>query len=317
MLTPSMNRAQRARGFTLIELLVVIAIIAILIALLLPAVQQAREAARRTQCKNNLKQFGLALANYESTHMTYPPGALGYPYTYSAHAQLLSYFEQSNLGNLMNIELPTTDPTNEAAGKTSVAVFLCPSDADTIPGEDFAPTNYGFNSGSGLVDYGNTRQGDGIVFVMSSIRVRDVTDGLSNTAAVAEVLLGDGMSPASAAEADPMRSQFKLSGSTSNPTAAACTSGTGGSFVGNRANKWIIGHGGDTLYNHSLNPNSREWDCVNTFYSKARMAARSMHTGGVNVTLCDGSVRFVSENVHLGTWQALGTRSGGEVLGEF
>lgn len=306
------------RGFTLIELLVVIAIIAVLIALLLPAVQQAREAARRTQCRNNIKQIGLALHNYESSHSVFPPGAMGFPLVWGPHAHLLPYLDQANLKNLIDPNKSPTDPANDANTRVSLPVYLCPSDSGSIPGNLYGPTNYGFNTGSGTVNFGNTRTGgDGVFYVFSSHRFRDFTDGVSNTAAVSETVLGSGTTSAGPTPVDRVRQQFKLTASSAHPDDASCDSGSGGAFDGFRANKWAVGHAGDTLYNHSLGPNDRKWDCTNSFYSEARMAARSLHTGGVHLLLCDGSTRFVSENIDRTIWRGLATRSGGEVIGEF
>lgn len=307
---------RHGRGFTLIELLVVIAIIAVLIALLLPAVQQAREAARRTQCKNNLKQLGLGLHNYESTHGLFPPGAEGFPLVWSPHAHLLPYLDQANLLNLINMGLAPTDPANDSKTMTVIPTFLCPSDSGSIPGSLYGATNYGFNSGSGTVNYGNTRTGgDGIFWVYSSTRLRDVIDGTSNTAAASETLLGSGSTTATLT--DYMKQQFKLTASSAHPDIATCSSGAGGSFDGFRAKKWAIGHAGDTLYNHSLSPNDDQWDCTNSFYSEALMAARSRHVGGVHLLLCDGSTRFVSENISSIIWRGLSTRAGSEVISDF
>ena len=308
----------RQRGFTLIELLVVIAIIAVLIALLLPAVQQAREAARRTQCKSNLKQIGLALHNYESSHSVFPPGAMGYPLVWGPHAHLLPYLDQSNLKNLIDANKSPTDAANDEKTKTKIPSYLCPSDSETIPGNLYGSTNYGFNSGSGTINWGNTRTGgDGVFYVFSSHRFRDFTDGVSNTAAVSETVLGSGSTTPGPNPVDRVRQQFKLTASSAHPDDATCDGGSGGDFDGFRANKWAIGHAGDTLYNHSLEPNDRKWDCTNSFYSEARMAARSLHAGGVHLLLCDAATRFVSESIDLNIWRALSTRADGEVIGEF
>jgi len=314
-------RREQWRGFTLIELLVVIAIIAILIALLLPAVQAAREAARRSSCKNNLKQLTLALHNYESTHSVFPPGRAPFPFVFSAQSQLLPFVEQSNLHNLLDFDRPplTFDSfaeaaENEEAAKTSIPLFLCPSDADTVPGSEFGAISYPACAGTGLVNNGSIEEADGIIYGISSTEFADITDGTSHTAAFSESVLGNGDDSTAAAPQDPMRQVIELSGGTPT-TPAACS--TTSNFVGDRGSKWINGHFADTLYNHFYPPNSQTPDCNNEFRNFALTAARSMHPGGVQLALCDGSVQFISENINLEIWRALATRSGGEVVGEF
>jgi prepilin-type N-terminal cleavage/methylation domain-containing protein/prepilin-type processing-associated H-X9-DG protein len=325
MTTDTSPRAARARGFTLIELLVVIAIIAILMALLLPAVQQAREAARRTECKNNLKQIGLAIHNYESSHRAFPPGRLNFPMVFSAQAQILPYLDGANLYNLINFSqrpnfgVPSTPMTqNEIAARTRVPMYLCPSDFEQIPGNDFAPTNYVACAGSGVGTTASISAGDGVMFSGSRIRFRDVTDGLSNTVCFGEHTLGKGgkpSSPGGGPPGDPELEVLELTGGTPT-TDAACVPGAG-TWSGLRGAKWMNGHYGDTMYNHYYPPNSRQFDCGNASHNFGLTAARSRHEGGVHVGLCDGSVRFVSENLNLATWRGLATRAGNEVLGEF
>lgn len=322
--------SRRRQGFTLIELLVVIAIIAILIALLLPAVQQAREAARRSQCKNNLKQLGLALHNYESTHRVFPPGSLGYPFVWSAQAQLLPYMEQAALQNLLNFNVPPMLPfagsysvsavtANDNAAQSHLSIFLCPSDSDRVPNENYGGISYPACAGSAIndpanaADDGSVSRSDGTIFSQSRISFRDIADGTSNTVVFGEQLLGDGEHSAPAA-GDTRRRIIELAGATQT-TESACSAGT--VWKGNRGAKWVNGHLADTMYNHYYGPNSKSPDCHNGYHNFAITSARSAHTGGVQVTLADGSVRFVSENIHLATWRALATRNGGELVGEF
>ena len=325
-------RARNARGFTLIELLVVIAIIAILIALLLPAVQQAREAARRMQCKNNLKQLALALHNYESSHRVFPPGGLGFPYVWSAHAHLLPYVDQGNLESLMNYDVPplnafnfggfdaTEVQRNDDAAKTLIPLLVCPSDADAVPGAVYGGISYpacagsGMN-GSGTADDGSVNNADGVIFSRSKIGFRDVTDGTSNTIVFAEHLLGDGQN-AAPANADYRHRIVELPMGTQT-TPAACDPGSAPAWSGQRGAKWVNGHLADTMYNHWYAPNADVPDCHNGHHNFALVSARSAHTGGVQVAFVDGSCRFIGENIDLATWRALATRSGREVIGEF
>jgi prepilin-type N-terminal cleavage/methylation domain-containing protein len=320
----------RPRGFTLIELLVVIAIIAVLIALLLPAVQQAREAARRTQCKNNLKQLGLALHNYESTHRVFPPGSLGFPFVWSAQAQLMPYVDQANLQNLLIFSVPPMIPfgtgydpvavaQNDNAARNRLPLLLCPSDSDAVPNQVYGGISYpacagsGFNA-PGTADDGSVTNADGVIFARSRIKFRDLLDGTTNTVAFSEHLLGDGQNVAPSGN-DFSKRVVELSMGTQT-TPAACAGAT--VWSGQRGAKWVNGHLADTMYNHYYPPNTTQFpDCHNGFHNFALTAARSAHEGGVHVCLCDGSARFVSENIHMGTWQALATRAGGEVLGEF
>lgn len=316
--------SHQGRGFTLIELLVVIAIIAVLIALLLPAVQQAREAARRTQCKNNLKQIGLAIHNYESSHTTFPPGRLGFPMVFSVQAHILPYMDNSSLYNLIDFNTapsfnaPSTPMTrNEIAVRTVIPFYICPSDFGRINGSDFGPTNYVATTGSGTGTANSINTGDGVMFSRSSVRFRDVIDGMSNTGCFSEHTLGKGGNPSSPSgpASNPELEVLELSGATPT-TDAACVPG-GGSWSGMRGAKWMNGHYGDTLYNHYYPPNSTRHDCGNGSHNFGLTSARSRHEGGVHLLLCDGSGRFVSENINSGIWQALGTRGGGEVISDY
>ena len=342
---------RRRRGFTLIELLVVIAIIAILIALLLPAVQQAREAARRTQCKNNLKQFGLAIQNYESSVGSFPPARTGYPMVFSAHAQLMPYFDAANLYNSIDFNTAPTfaEPpvapysANVIAALVRVPMFLCPSDLATVPGNSYGTTNYVVCTGSGSNPTARyIRAGDGVMYdpkLLGIVKFRDVTDGLSNTVAMSEETLGNGYSSGgggasgvatvisgSTAPVSPTSQVLNLTTSqtsggpytdANDTSLTTCVVGGGGFWSGIRGAKWLNGHYGDTLYNHGLPPNSNQFDCGNTSHSSGLTAARSRHLGGVHVLMCDGGVRFVGNNVDLSVWQGLGSRAGGEVNSNF
>lgn len=335
---------RRFRGFTLIELLVVIAIIAVLIGLLLPAVQQAREAARRIQCTNNLKQFGLAIHNYESNIGSFPPGRTGFPMVFSAHAQLLPYVDGSTIYNTIDFNTAPTfvEPPvvpyaqNVTVALAHVPMFSCPSDFDSIPGNTYGTTNYVVCTGSGSNATARyIRSGDGVMFdpkLNGIVRFRDVADGLSNTVAMSETLLGNGVAlggngttsiPASTPPVSPTLQVLNLAATQNDsmtgtdPNPSTCVIGAAGFWSGIRSAKWMNGHYGDTLYNHGLQPNSKQFDCGNKSFNAGLTAARSRHTGGVQVLMCDGSTRFVSETIDIGLWQALGTRSGEEILGEF
>jgi prepilin-type N-terminal cleavage/methylation domain-containing protein/prepilin-type processing-associated H-X9-DG protein len=340
-------------AFTLIELLVVIAIIAILIGLLLPAVQKVREAAARTACQNNLKQLGLAMHNYHGAYNRFPPARNPFspppPLVHSALSRLLPFVEQDNLGRLIDFSTPplyfsgTTPPSagNYTASVTVVKLWLCPSDSvqGQVPGDGslavrpdgtisatdhYAGTNYVtcVGSGSAAAAWGRYANSDGM-FGQVPYTVGDVADGLSNTVAFSESLLGPGGDAEPPAGAPPLqdaaRQVLTLTGGTTTDD-ATCAAGlaNGGAYWSNqRGAKWINGHYADANYNHHLLPNDARWDCSNASHNPGQAAVRSGHTGGVNILLGDGSVRFVTNGISPATWQALATRSGGEVVGDF
>jgi prepilin-type N-terminal cleavage/methylation domain-containing protein/prepilin-type processing-associated H-X9-DG protein len=311
------ERVRAARpAFTLVELLVVMAIIGILVALLLPAVQAAREAARRMSCTSNLRQLALAAHNHHDTLGAFPPARMPFPLVHSPQARVLPFVEQTNLQRLVDFTKGPSAPENATASQTVVKLFVCPSDSarGQVPGSAHGGTNYVANVGSGTVDFGLIASGDG-VFPQRQLGFRDLTDGSSNTAMFGETILGSGQAATTTPPQDPRRQVLEVSGG-GDTTPADCTAGSG-TWSGQRGAKWIDGHYGNALYNHFFAPNPRAWDCGNAFHNKALSTARSFHPSGVNIALADGSCRFVSDAIDLANWRALATRGGGEVVAEF
>jgi prepilin-type N-terminal cleavage/methylation domain-containing protein/prepilin-type processing-associated H-X9-DG protein len=316
------------RAFTLIELLVVIAIIGILIALLLPAVQKVREAANRAKCSNNLKQFGLALHGYHDAMGFFPGARDPYPLCFSPHAHLLPFLEQQNLYKIIdftgdNGATTTYRGVNAEAAETPVTFFSCPSDVGAVPGGNgavqgviFGGTNYvscvGTGASSSGVMNGDYVSGDGVFLLTHPVAIKDISDGMSNTAAFSESVYGNGLAAQSslAGAADPMMVAIDINGSAMDPETCAATE----TYTGQRGDRWINGGYLSTAYNHYLTPNSPTLDCLNTANNYGLKTARSRHSGGVNLLVCDGSVRFISNNVSLTAWRALATRAGGEVI---
>lgn len=299
------HRGATGRAFTLVELLVVIAIVGLLIALLLPAVQSAREAARRAQCLNNLKQLGIAIAAYESAERLLPPGFGGNGY--SLHARILPYLEQSSSAHGLNFGLWDSDPANITIARQAIAAFLCPSDHGISRGPGW--NNYAGNNGSGQLGFGDNGAFAG------RVALSEVSDGTSTTASMAEFLVGpldqtDGR--ASAFEAPEM-----LRPTDYERFAQACRAidpARGTVSVPDRGAGWIRGSHASTLYNHMLEPNGRS--CTNgVLLPWGAWSASSRHPGGVNVLYLDGRVSFQRSSVPLATWRALGSRNGGEVIG--
>lgn len=324
------NRRIR-RAFTLIELLVVIAIIAILIALLLPAVQSAREAARRIQCKNNLKQISLALHSYHDVYGRFPigsfsptgsmfPSPTGRPdWAYCLH-YLLPYVEQAALYQLMaqnDMTNPKPDDPDSALtwppetdGRV-VEAYLCPSDIgnstlvhrNTPNKIRLFLVNYlgifsGLNDGESYSDTDPARRG--VFGYNRGARFRDITDGTSSTMCVAEYVKGP---------------DFVLRGWTFTSRAGSQTLHVRNT-PNSRAPDNLLSNI-DYCGNSSANQPAQNRPCVSGGTAGNHASSRSMHVGGVQVALCDGSVRFISENIDLTTWRNLGWISDGEVIGDF
>jgi prepilin-type N-terminal cleavage/methylation domain-containing protein len=319
-----MLRTNRRRGFTLIELLVVIAIIAVLIALLLPAVQQAREAARRTQCKNNLKQLGLAFHNYHDTHRVFPMGNGGN--RYSPHAAILPHIDQAPVFNQINFNVPPKDAANAAILAMTMPAYRCPSDIDMLPalagGRLNYPTNIGTSVLNGLpgVNPGDTNYGmppqNGVMVTGKCNSMASIIDGTSSTVMASEKRLGDGSNGISTPQVDGFRPGTYPNDAVEalQQCRAVDASDLSKQSGPNSGAPWLAADNPTTYYHHILPPN--EYTC---YFPPSRMAgtANSLHIGGVHTLMSDGAVRFTSSNIDVGVWRAIGTANGREVVSEF
>ena len=347
--------ANRRHGFTLIELLVVIAIIAVLIALLLPAVQAAREAARRSQCVNNLKQLGLATQSYHDINNMLPPHGMVIPTApvvtndFSMKARLLPFMEQSTVFNSLNMSFDFNSVTQPTAGAATISAFLCPSDSNTVArlgstygGRDFGDTNYYNNLGTMLSYAGGLF--DGPAYIMGNatyggpVSLAKITDGTSNTVMWSEMMMGN-------TSTLPGPGSIYISSSALNTTTPAnpnkgslaanmqfisqtyCQNSTTLSSMNTQGFSWLSsGNAEGGGYSHVNPPNSKScWgnnqDSASPnaaggiqYYYGNMLTARSNHSGGVNMGFLDGSVRFIKSTVNAGTYAAIGTMGGGEVV---
>jgi prepilin-type N-terminal cleavage/methylation domain-containing protein len=320
------------RGFTLVELLVVIAIIGVLVALLLPAVQSARESGRRISCANNLKQLGLAAQNYHDTFRVFPPGCLlSGTFGPSALVYLLPFVEQGNIYDLYD----PADHSGAGYAKTNdiptalrPSVFICPSEPNLRRDTLLGWTNYHMNMGSWV--HASTSRWDGAFGPtfdcgggkgVPHVTMADLLDGTSHTGCFAEVC--NGPQPG-----QPRRKNtdcFEHSGSISSDHATAratllANDWKSAGFAGGWSPPWrwrgypwregSVWRGG---YNHLLPPNSACWR-TNGDWWQLVTPATSFHISGVNVVLCDGSVKYVNDNIDGAIWEAAGSRDGGEAI---
>jgi prepilin-type N-terminal cleavage/methylation domain-containing protein/prepilin-type processing-associated H-X9-DG protein len=349
----SVMRTNLKRGFTLIELLVVIAIIAVLIALLLPAVQAAREAARRAQCVNNLKQIGLGMHNYHQSLNTFPLGASQGPQTlgsagatwgnWSALAMMLPYMEANSIYNLCNFNFApewSGNPsyaTNSTPYLTVIKTFLCPSDGNAglngfinsyAASEGATTTGYPGGGGPGGAPAGSC----GAFGYQVNYTIAQFTDGTTNTIAFSEWIVNNPLNkaPGRATDASGLQAvgYLDVTQVTNALTLVqgditlcnnAWNSGTQGNGPGIT---WATGAMGYCLFNTVIPPNGGgtiKWQaCRNGCCAQSQHAdyntAVSNHPGGVNVLMCDGSVKYIKNTIAFATWWALGTRADNEAI---
>jgi prepilin-type N-terminal cleavage/methylation domain-containing protein len=317
-------------AFTLIELLVVIGIIGLLVAILLPAIQAAREAARRSQCTNHLRQVGIALQNYDSANKRFPPPTIlpvGQTYEpWSAHARLLPYLEETGLADLIDWNKSPEFTGSPIAARTRVATYMCPDEINDrerqTPTLTHYPLNYAFNQGTWFVyDPTNGNVGDGAFMPNKAYRAADISDGLTHTLAASEVKayqpnVWDTGQPSTIGVAPPQ-------------LPADLSPYLSGTFDSNGHTEWVEGDVHETGFTTTFAPNEEVLHNIGgvtysidmmsmrdgesaTAPTYAAVTARSYHPGIVNALMMDSSVQTIDESIDVQLWRALGTRAGGE-----
>jgi prepilin-type N-terminal cleavage/methylation domain-containing protein/prepilin-type processing-associated H-X9-DG protein len=333
---PARRNGLPRRGFTLIEILVVVAIIGVLVALLMPAINSARESARRTSCADNLRQIGLATQNYVDAHQMYPSGrtngVAGSGQNWSPLAGILPFIEGQMVYELLNFDFIPGHDANDTARKIDVNTYLCPSDAVGAyrpQGVKNANSNYRACAGS---DWTVDETNDGVFPDATFTRIAEVTDGTSKTVLYSERVLGDGDDN----RVDRLADVYKIarSNKTRDDVYKACSSVRIGSPAtlgsenqsSNAGRQWLNGQMFTTRYMHVMPPNAPSCarpkaaggDLDSSINGQGgAMTANSRHPGGVNVVLADGSVQRVQDAVDLAIWRALATKSNGEIVKDF
>jgi len=334
-----MRTIHHHKAFALIELLTVVAILSILVALLLPAVQAAREASRRVQCQNNLKQLGIASQSYAGLHGCFPPAVTmirnkRYGGYFSIEVHLLPFLENTPTYNSINFTLGTwptnalgvtpgrsiarrANAANATAMNAGVALFLCPSDYGAL---QKAGGSYRGNAGVGP-GWGTSAEypdsGNGMFPEARIVRISQVPDGLSHTALFSERLTGSGLK----GSLDPQRDLYQSLAVfyTADQMLVACRAAArrenthGSTLMGMR---WFWTGRNNTLYTHAQVPDGVIPDCAygGALPPQDMATARSLHPGGVNTLMGDGSVRFTQESISQAVWRAIGTRNGSEIV---
>jgi prepilin-type N-terminal cleavage/methylation domain-containing protein/prepilin-type processing-associated H-X9-DG protein len=325
------------RAFTLIELLVVIAIIAILIGLLLPAVQKVRDAANRTRCQNNLHQMTLAVFAFESDRGHLPSGVGPWPRLSpnptdrpTVQAMILPYVEQAAKFNQFNFDFDVhNDAINVPAQTQDIPIYLCPSDISEKRYFQAGRSNYFANMGAtadprstninlvGIFNYTENAARN----ITSKVRVGDIVDGTSNTAMFGEIKRGTLAWNETGLYNSTTMMITNLPSFTDRSLCTSCNTPTG-TFIRYTGHQYYRDLPATFFYTHTMTPNQggherptfNQYDCGSADFNSAHKAARSYHSGGVNVAFADGSTRFISDNIQPQVWRALGTRNGAEPI---
>ena len=279
----------------------------------------AREAARRAQCSNNLKQIGISLHNYEAIHGVLPTNSNGRHY--SAQAAILGYMEQSSIANALNFNFapsayPTSDYPNFTCQTTKISTFVCPSDNFDLATNPAGPSSYASNLGFGFDASGNLDNGP-ISSTGLPVSIASITDGLSSTAMFAEWTRSSGPKDLNTSSAVVSVNGTYTNFSQIDSFIIECTNTTpsqSNTLGFTKGWSWMFGAIFSTSYNHIVILNRQS--CFNADNQHSSATAGSLHLGGANVLFGDGSVRFLKNSLALQIWHAIGTRNGNEAIGD-